>query len=59
MPLIRKVLPIGGSKGITLPKSWIEWIERETGKTVVEVAVEVDRVITISPIIPEKGDVSL
>ena len=24
MPIIRKVMPIGGSEGITLPKSWFD-----------------------------------
>jgi antitoxin component of MazEF toxin-antitoxin module len=49
MPLIRKIVPIGGSKAVTLPKSWLDHIERETGRKVVEVAVEVDGTLRIMP----------
>jgi antitoxin component of MazEF toxin-antitoxin module len=50
MPIIRKVMPIGGSEGITLPKSWLDWIERTTGQRITEVCLEVNGKITISPI---------
>ena len=53
MPLIRKVIQVGTSKAISLPKSWLELIERETGKPIKEVAVEVNGVLTIRPIIPK------
>ena len=57
LPIIRKLIAFGNSsKGITLPKSWLELIEKETGKTVKEVAVEVDEFLTIQPIIPEKTE---
>jgi len=56
MPIIRKVTTVGGAKGITLPKSWLEWIERETGRPLREVALEIDRNITIIPIIPKEGE---
>jgi len=54
MPIIRKVTTVGASRGITLPKSWLEWIERETGQQVREVAIEIDKVLTITPILPKK-----
>lgn len=54
MPIIRKVIEVGNSKGITLPSSWLEFLERETGVEIIEVAVEVDKVLTIAPIIPKK-----
>ena len=54
MPIIRKVTTVGAARGITLPKSWLEWIERETGQEITEVALEVDKVITITPILPKK-----
>lgn len=53
MPLIRKVIQVGTSKAVSLPKSWLELIERKTGKTIKEVAVEVDGVLTIQPILPK------
>ena len=53
MPIIRKVIQVGTSRAVCLPKSWLELIERETGKTIKEVAVEVNGVLTIQPIIPK------
>ena len=39
------------SKAICLPKSWIELIERENGCKITEVAIEVDGVLKVSPIV--------
>jgi len=50
MPIIRKLTCVGDSKGITLPKSWIENAEREAGKKMVEVALEINGTIIIKPI---------
>ncbi|MBS7616424.1 hypothetical protein KEJ45_04425 [Candidatus Bathyarchaeota archaeon] len=55
-PLIRKVYEIKGSKIIALPKSWIEWFERENQCKIKEVAVEVGEVLTIQPILPLKAE---
>jgi antitoxin component of MazEF toxin-antitoxin module len=54
MPIIRKVVSVGDSRGITIPKSWLEYFEKESGKEICEVAIEVDRVLTISPIFSKK-----
>ncbi len=54
MPLVRKVLPIGGSRCVTLPKSWLEYYEKEMGQKVTELAIEVDKVLVISPIFEKK-----
>ena len=54
MPIIRKIIPIGGSKGITIPSDWLEWIERTTGQKITEVTIEVSDVLIISPITDEK-----
>ena len=51
MPIIRKIVPIGGSQGITLPSSWLDWIERETGKRPKEVTIEINGVLKVSPIL--------
>jgi hypothetical protein len=57
MPIIRKIIEVGKtSKGVILPKSWLELIERETGKTVKEVTMEVDGCLTIQPILPKAGE---
>jgi len=51
MPLIRKVIDFGKtSKGVILPKSWLEYYEKETGKQIESVAMEVNKVLTIEPI---------
>jgi protein tyrosine/serine phosphatase len=50
MPIIRKVMDLRTSRAITLPKSWLEYFEKESGQEINEVAIEVDRVLTISPI---------
>jgi antitoxin component of MazEF toxin-antitoxin module len=50
-PLIRKLFKIGYSKAITIPKSWIKFIEKEHGVHITEVAIEVDQVLTIAPIL--------
>jgi len=45
------IITIGDSKGITLPKSWIEIIEQLTKKELKEVAMEINSVLTIIPLI--------
>ena len=54
MPIIRKVIQVGTSRAVCLPKSWLELIERETGKTIKEVTVEVNEALIIRPILQEK-----
>jgi hypothetical protein len=57
IPLIRKIIDIGKtSKGVILPKSWLENFERETGKIIEHVTVEVNGILTIRPIIPKKSN---
>jgi antitoxin component of MazEF toxin-antitoxin module len=51
MPIVRKVWSIGNSKAISLPKSWLDYIEKNTGKRVLEVAIEVNGDLKISPIL--------
>lgn len=49
MPLLRKIFKIGSSEAVTIPKSWLDYIERETGKRPSEVLMEVNGSITITP----------
>jgi len=37
-----------------LPKSWFDWIKRETGYEVKEVAIEINDELVIRPIIPRR-----
>jgi antitoxin component of MazEF toxin-antitoxin module len=55
MPIIRKILKVGDSKAITIPKSWIENAEQAVGKKIIAIAMEVDRVITLEPIFAKEG----
>ena len=43
-------MQFGDSKGITLPKSWLENAEQEEGKKIVAVAMEVNGCITLNPV---------
>jgi len=54
MPIIRKVFEIGNSRGITIPKSWFEFIEKESGEEIKEVAIEVNQVLKVSAILQKK-----
>ncbi len=49
MPLIRKVIQIGTSKGVTLPKSWLEFYKEKTGQEIKEVTIEVNSFLKIQP----------
>jgi antitoxin component of MazEF toxin-antitoxin module len=54
MPIIRKIIGCGTSKVVSIPKSWLEYWQRETGQEITEVAVEVNKVLIISPYLKEK-----
>ena len=56
MPIVRKVMDLRTSRAICLPKSWLEFFEKESGQEIIEVAIEVDRVLTISPIFSKKKE---
>jgi len=58
MPIIRKVIELGNSKAICIPKSWFEYYEREMGEQIKEVAIEVNRVLRITPFTEKKKGVS-
>ena len=51
MPIVRKLMNVGvDSKAITLPKSWITNAEIENGKKIIAIALEVNGVITLTPV---------
>ena len=53
MPLIKKVIDVGKtSKGIILPKSWLDFLESKHGK-IDSVSMEVNGKLIIRPIIKE------
>jgi len=56
LPLVRKVIVVGGSRAITLPKDWLEYYEKVEGKPIEEVAIEVNKVLKIMPLTPKKAE---
>jgi len=45
------------TRAICLPKSWLEFFERENNCEVKEVTIEVNNILRISPILPKKENV--
>lgn len=56
MPIIRRIIAIGHSKAITIPKSWITNAEDQTGRKVVALALEVDGSITLQPVFEKENN---
>lgn len=56
VPIVRKLIDLRTSKGITLPKSWLENAEQEAGKKIIALALEVDRIITVTPVFEKKKE---
>ena len=53
MPLIRKVVRIGNSKAVFLPKSWFTYYEKANGQEIKEVAIKINGQLTIQPILTD------
>lgn len=54
VPIIRKVIDVGRSKAVTIPKTWLEYFEKELGEKIKYVTIEVDTELKILPYLPEK-----
>ena len=50
MPIVRKIIQVGTSRAVSLPKSWLETAEEKEGRKIVAAALEVNNVITLSPV---------
>jgi hypothetical protein len=56
MPIIRKVIDVGKtSKAVILPKSWLEYYEKQTGEKIDKVTMEVNRVLKIEPLVEKEN----
>jgi hypothetical protein len=56
LPIVRKIISVGKtSKAVIIPKSWLTYLESEAGKPIENVAVEVNRVLKITAIVPKEG----
>ena len=52
MPLIRKIIAVGKtSKAVIIPKSWLEYIENLEGHKIRNVAIEVNQILKIRPVL--------
>jgi len=65
MPIIRKIIPLGNSEVVSIPRSWLRFYEKQTGQEINEVTVEVNRKLIIEPYVtvkegghPAKSDTS-
>lgn len=54
MPIIRKLLNLHSSKGVVIPKGWLEYYRRIYGCEIDEVEIEVGDKLIISPILPKQ-----
>jgi len=55
--MVRKIFEIGNSRAIIIPKGWLDFYEKDTGQKIVEVAIEVNKVLTIEPVLAKKEPV--
>ena len=55
MPIIRKIIQVGSSKAVSIPISWLKFYEEQNGCEIKKVAMEVNDVLTIRPILPKDG----
>ena len=49
LPIIRKVVRVGGSRGVTLPATWLQFLEQERGERLEFVVMEVNGDLLIRP----------
>jgi antitoxin component of MazEF toxin-antitoxin module len=55
MPQVRKIIRVGESRAISLPKSWLDFQKRKCGQEIREVLMEEsNQSLVISPIAPGK-----
>jgi len=55
MPVIRKLIFLGDSYGVTIPKSWVQNAEEKEGRKMVAVSMEINGNITIHPEFQNNG----
>lgn len=56
MPLVRRIIEVGKtSKGVILPKSWLDFLEKKHGK-IDAVSMEVNGQLIIRPITQEANE---
>lgn len=56
MPIIRKIIPLGNSKAITIPKTWLILKEQESGQSIDSVTIEVNGALVVKPFLKRKKE---
>jgi hypothetical protein len=57
LPLVRKIIEAGKtSRAVIIPKSWLEFYEKQQRSPIEFVAIEVNRVLKIEPILSRKNE---
>ena len=49
MPIVKNIIKFGRSRAVILPRGWIRYAEKEQGRELRSVTMEVTGVIKISP----------
>jgi hypothetical protein len=50
MPLQKKLISLGRSRVVSIPKTWLTLAEEKEGKKIIAIAMEVDGCLTLNPI---------
>ena len=53
MPLIHKLIRVGDSRAVTIPKTWLEYHEKKNGREIFKVGMELNGKIVIWPILKD------
>lgn len=48
MPIRKKLVNLGCSRGLIIPKEWLNYYEKKSGKPVEAVLLELDKCITVT-----------
>jgi len=51
MPIVRKLIKLNTSRAVCIPKSWLEFFEKQQGAKVTEVTIEVNGALTVRPVL--------
>lgn len=48
MPLVRKLITVGNSKAVIIPRDWLKYHEEQMGQPVEVMLMEVNNIITLA-----------
>jgi len=54
---LRKIIRVGNSQAVTIPKPWLSYYERKNGKKVTKVIVESNGNLIIHPILKDSEEI--